>query len=225
MIFDNQLPPVPRKSRHAAPFISFEGGEGAGKTTQAKLLLQRLKKEGHQTQLVREPGSTPLGEKIRKIIKSPNNKNVPAADALLFMAARAQMMNDLVEPKLKQGITIIGDRFADSTIAYQGFGGKLLLDRLKHANELATDGVVPDLTILLTINPNTGLARRRNADITNGDTGRRFEELPISFHHRVMRGYKKMAEDEPNRWIEIDASQPIQQVSDQIWQHVSPFFL
>ncbi len=212
-----------RKSRHAAPFISFEGGEGAGKTTQAELLKIRLESGGCQALQVREPGSTELGDTIRGVIKSPN-KNVPAADALLFMAARAQLMHDVVEPNLKNGVTVICDRFADSTLAYQGFGGRLDLTRLRHANELATDGKVPDLTIFLRISPDEGLARRRDEDADKEDAMRRFEELSRRFHFDVLRGYDALAADDPNRWVVIDASQPVDAVSAEVWRHVSAFF-
>ena len=154
---------MPRRSVHNAPFISFEGGEGAGKTTQVELLRQRLESLNLPVLVVREPGTTRLGEQVRDIIKSQSN-NVPAADALLFMAARAQLMADIIVPELKKGTTVIGDRFSDSTIAYQGYGGRLNLDRLRHANELATDGVAPDLTILLDVPPETGLSRRDAED-------------------------------------------------------------
>ena len=154
---------MPRQSVYKAPFITFEGGEGAGKTTQAELLRQRLARLNRPVLLVREPGTTRLGEQVRDIIKSQSD-NVPAADALLFMAARAQLMNDVIVPELTKGTTVICDRFADSTMAYQGYGGNLNLDRLRHANELATNEVSPDLTILLDVPPETGLERRDVAD-------------------------------------------------------------
>ena len=212
-----------RRSVHKAPFISFEGGEGAGKSTQAEILRQRLVSLQQPAIVVREPGTTPLGEQVRDIIKS-TNQNVPAADALLFMAARAQLMHDIIIPNLKAGTTVIGDRFSDSTVAYQGYGGNLNLDRLRHANELATDGVSPDLTIFLNVNPETGLQRRSKADIQDGETRRRFEELPIRFHRNVRRGYQELAKHEPNRWTEIDASQNIDAVAQNVWQQVSQFF-
>ena len=173
--------------------------------------------------VVREPGTTPLGEQVRDIIKSRDN--VPAADALLFMAARAQLMADVIVPELKNGTTVICDRFADSTMAYQGYGGNLNLDRLRHANELATNEVVPDLTVLLDVTPETGLQRRDTEDLSNGETQRRFEELPIRFHRNVRRGYLQLAAREPNRWIRIDASTDPNQVADQVWKHVSEFFV
>ena len=206
-----------RRSVHKAPFISFEGGEGAGKSTQAEILRQRLIALQQPAIVVREPGTTPLGEQVRDIIKS-TNQNVPAADALLFMAARAQLMHDIIIPNLKSGTTVIGDRFSDSTVAYQGYGGNLNLDRLRHANELATDGVTPDLTIFLNVNPETGLQRRSKADLQDGETRRRFEELPIRFHRNVRRGYQELAKHEPNRWTEIDASQNIDSVAQNVWQ-------
>ena len=213
---------MPRRSVHKAPFISFEGGEGAGKTTQADLLRQRLESFNVPVLLVREPGTTQLGEQVRNIIKSRNN--VPAADALLFMAARAQLMNDIIVPNLRKGRTVVCDRFSDSTIAYQGYGGSLNLDRLKHANELATNEVVPDLTILLDVPPETGLNRRDVADKSTGETQRRFEELPIRFHRNVQRGYRELAGHEPNRWIRIDGSRDPKEVAQDVWQHVSEFF-
>ena len=214
---------MPRRSVHKAPFISFEGGEGAGKTTQVELLRRRLESMNLPALVVREPGTTPLGEQVRDIIKSRDN--VPAADALLFMAARAQLMADVIVPKLKNGTTVICDRFADSTMAYQGYGGNLNLDRLRHANELATNEVVPDLTVLLDVTPETGLQRRDTEDQSNGETQRRFEELPIRFHRNVRRGYLQLATREPNRWIRIDASTDPNQVADQVWKHVSEFFV
>lgn len=213
---------MPRRSVHKAPFISFEGGEGAGKTTQAELLRRRLEKHNLPALLVREPGTTQLGEQVRRIIKSRDN--VPAADALLFMAARAQLMNDIIVPSLNAGTTVICDRFSDSTIAYQGYGGKLSLDRLKHANELATNEVVPDLTILLDIPPETGLNRREVEDQSNGETQRRFEELPIRFHRNVRRGYRELANREPSRWVELDATRNPNEVAKDVWQHASKFF-
>ena len=214
---------MPRQSVYKAPFISFEGGEGAGKSTQAELLRRRLANMNLPVLLVREPGTTRLGEQVRNIIKSQSD-NVPAADALLFMAARAQLMNDVIVPELKNGTTVICDRFSDSTIAYQGYGGRLNLDRLAHANELATDGIVPDLTILLDVTPETGLQRRDAVDHSSGETKRRFEEMPLRFHRTVRRGYRELANHEPNRWVEVDASSSLDQVAEDVWRHVSEFY-
>ncbi len=212
-----------RKSVFKAPFISFEGGEGAGKTTQVELLAERLTKIDLRVLVVREPGTTPLGEQVRTIIKS-SNSNIPAADALLFMAARAQLMHEIILPNLKNGTTVICDRFSDSTIAYQGYGGNLNLDRLKRANELATNDVAPDLTILLNVTPQLGLARRNSADEHDGETHRRFEELPMRFHRSVQRGYRQLASREPNRWVEVDASRNPDEVAKDVWQSVSQFY-
>lgn len=214
---------MPRRSVHKAPFISFEGGEGAGKTTQAELLRRRFEALKLPVLVVREPGTTRLGEQIRDIIKSQSS-NVPAADALLFMAARAQLMHDVIIPELKKGTTVIGDRFSDSTIAYQGYGGNLNLDRLRHANQLATNEVIPDLTILLDVPPETGLKRRDDTDLSTGETQRRFEELPIRFHRNVRRGYRELAGREPARWVEIDGSRHASAVAGDVWRHVSEFF-
>ncbi len=216
-------PLPPRRSVHQAPFISFEGGDGAGKTTQVQRLERRLTRANRPVKIVREPGSTELGERVRELVKS-QGKNVPAADALLFMAARAQLMHDVIIPALKEGIVVIGDRFSDSTFAYQGFGGKLDRDRLKHANALATNDVVPDLTIFLNVSPEVGLNRRAESDKENGETMRRFEELPPRFHRDVLRGYRTLAKQEPNRWVEIDGTQNPDEIDRQVWRHVSSFF-
>jgi len=212
-----------RKSVYAAPFISLEGGEGAGKTTQSLRLKQRLESINKPALVVQEPGTTQLGMQVRRLIKQSNSSNVPAADALLFMAARAQLMHEIVLPKLKAGVIVIGDRFTDSTIAYQGYGGNLDIDRIRRANELATDGVVPDLTIFLKLSPQTGLARRALADERSGERQRRFEELPRKFHSNVFRGYQQMAQHEPNRWVDVDASRSVDEVAEAVWRHVCEF--
>ena len=216
------------KPRFAAPFISLEGGEGAGKSTQARLLADRLQQAGVDVAVVREPGSTDLGEQIRQIIKRPND-NVPAADALLFMAARAQLMHQVILPAIKSGTAVVADRFSDSTVAYQGHAGRINPIRILHANELATSErhdppVQPDLTILLDLDPKLGLERRRLADATeNHHDQHRFEELPLEFHYKVKRGYNQIAASEPNRWTTVDGSMSIQHVSDAIWSNVSRF--
>ena len=215
------------RPRFKAPFISLEGGEGAGKSTQARLLAERLRASEIQVIQVQEPGTTDLGERVREIIKRPND-NVPAADALLFMAARAQLMHKVILPSVKRGVTVVADRFSDSTVAYQGHAGRVDPNRILHANELATtEGnqkpVQPDLTILLAVDPRLGLRRRRLADGQLEMDVRRFEELPLEFHYKVARGYAKIAQSEPNRWATIDGSQSIQTVADDIWLQVSRF--
>lgn len=213
--------------RFSAPFISFEGGEGAGKSTQAKLLAERMRSNGTDVVEVREPGSTVLGEQIRDIIKRPN-ANVPAADALLFMAARAQLMHEVILPNIRNGIAVVADRFSDSTVAYQGHAGRINPVRILHANELATSEgqdkpVQPDLTILLDVDPKLGLRRRHKADRQLNLQMHRFEDLPLDFHYKVARGYAKIAESEPYRWATIDGSRPIHQVAEDIWLNVARY--
>lgn len=215
------------KPRFRAPFISLEGGEGAGKSTQARLLAERLRESGIEVVEVREPGSTVLGEQIREIVKRPNS-NVPAADALLFMAARAQLMHEVILPNVKSGIAVVADRFSDSTVAYQGHAGHINPGRILHANELATSEgqglpVTPDLTILLEVDPKIGLYRRQSADRQLEMNVRRFEELPLEFHYKVARGYAKLAESEPNRWATIDGARSISDVADDIWYNVARY--
>ena len=194
---------MPRRSVHKAPFISFEGGEGAGKTTQVKLLRRRLESLNLPVLVVREPGTTRLGEQVRQIIKSQSN-NVPAADALLFMAARAQLMADVIVPELKKGTTVIGDRFSDSTIAYQGYGGNLKPRPPPPRQRTSTNGSLPDLTILLDVTPETGLGgvTLKTTPRRNPTPLRRITHPPPTAGRR---GYRELASNEPNRWIEIDA--------------------
>ena len=208
---------------HKAPFISFEGGEGAGKTTQAQLLKRRLESYDLPAVLVREPGSTQLGEQIREIIKS-NSNNVPAADALLFMAARAQLVYEVIRPHLEKGVTVICDRFSDSTIAYQGYGGNTDLEAVEAINNLATDNTKPNLTFLLDIDPQDGLFRRAQGHFFVGDTKRRFEEMNLNFHRTVRGGYLELASREPNRWVKIDATRRVEIIANEVWSYVSQFF-
>jgi dTMP kinase len=189
-----------RDGRHL--FITLEGPEGAGKTTQAEALRSTLEGEGRQVVLVREPGGTPLGERIRALLLE-RSAEAPAiaarADALLFNAARAQLVEDVIAPALGRGSIVISDRFADSTLAYQGFGAGLPIEDLRALARLATGGLRPDLTILLDLPPASGLARK-GADVT------RFEaDFDEAFHARVRQGFLELAGEEPERFAVVDA--------------------
>ena len=214
-------------------FITFEGGEGSGKTTQSDLLLARLQVESHRRVVrLHEPGGTLLGEYIRNWVKAQSAPLMPQAELLLFAASRAELVQRVIRPELAQGTVIIADRYADSTIVYQGYARGLPLDEVHAANAIATGGVWPDLTFLLDTPPGAALRRVRvqtsfdeqgQFDLIPRaeDSGkRRFEELGTSFHRKVRDGYLELAKAEPKRWVVLDASQPVETVHAQVWKRV-----
>ncbi len=199
-----------------ALFITFEGGEGSGKSVQSRALYKRLFKLAVPSLLTHEPGVTPLGKRIAHWLKWAQNIDIsPMAELLLFNASRAQLVNKVILPNLGKGGVVICDRYADSTIAYQSYGRGLDLEMVKVVNNTATQGLKPDLTILLDMPVEKGLARK------GAKKQDRFEQEDIAFHHRVREGYLKMAADEPQRWLVVDASQPKKQVEQTIWHRVS----
>jgi dTMP kinase len=183
-------------------FITIEGPEGAGKTTQAERLERSLSARGVRVIRTREPGGTALGERIREILLGPSaTPHDPLADALLFNAARRQLVEEIIEPALAAGTSVICARFADSTRAYQGYGGGLPLAELKRLEELATGGLEPDLTILLDLPVEVGLRRKGPADRTRFETS-----YDVAFHRRVRNGFLAMAVAEPGRFAVVDAT-------------------
>ena len=222
-------------------FIVFEGGEGAGKTTQAELLYARLQQQGYAVRLLSEPGTTLLGGYLRDYLKS-KRPLTREAELLLFEAARAQLVSEIIRPELAQGAVIICDRFTASTVAYQGYGRGIAPAVAEEFNEFATGGLQPDLTFLLDIDPTEGLGRVGGLQLpllaNDGDDGppapsrfdgpetRRFEDQPLLFHHRVRQGYLKLAaalpDDDRNRWAVIDGNQSITEIEQQIWAAVIP---
>jgi dTMP kinase len=185
-------------------FITIEGPEGSGKTTQAEALADHLARRGLQVHVTREPGGTWLGERIRDILLARTGSSAPIdplTDALLFNAARRQLVTEVIRPSLASGRTVVCARFADSTLAYQGFGAGVALERLRALETAATDGLEPDLTILLDIPVAEGLARKAPDDVT------RFEaEFDLAFHERVRDGFLALAATEPERFAVVDAS-------------------
>ena len=195
-------------------FLSFEGGEAAGKSVQAARLADTLGTGGRDVLLTREPGGTALGEQIRSIVlaRADGAGGIDArADALLFNAARAQLVSEVIKPALEAGEVVVCARFADSTLAYQGYGAGLPIDELRAVAVVATGGLVPDLTILLDVSPEVGLARKAD------DTRNRFEaSFDIDFHRRVRAGFLELAREEPERWRVIDTERDADAVFDEV---------
>ncbi len=197
-----------------ALFITFEGGEGAGKSVQANTLYQRLLKLAISAVLTYEPGGTPLGDEISRWLKWTNTGIPPLTELLLFNASRSQLVDTVIKPNLKNGKIVICDRFADSTIAYQGYGRGLDLKVVKTVNNAASRGLKPDLTILLDMPVSEGLARKPKMQD-------RFEKENAAFHERVRDGYLKLVAKEPERWLVVDAGQSKEEVAEIIWERVS----
>jgi dTMP kinase len=195
-------------------FISFEGGEGSGKSVQAKLLAEALAKRGHEAVLTREPGGTAAGERIREIVLHAREIALsPEAQVLLYSTARAQNVREVIRPALEAGKLVIADRFFDSTMAYQGYGHGVPLDDIRAVTALACGDVVPDRTFLLDMPVDKGLARSGWRAQSKWD---RFEVLDTAFHERVRDGYLRLAADEPRRWVIIDADRGEQAIADAI---------
>ncbi|MCH9010033.1 MAG: dTMP kinase [Chloroflexi bacterium] len=221
-------------------FISFEGGEGSGKSTQAEMLQKRLLGEHYQSLFLHEPGTTPLGRHMRDLLKGRpwgGEKISHGAELFMFAAARAELVAKVIKPLMRQqrDIIIIADRYADSTIAYQGYGRRMPIEELVTVNHLATQGVLPDITFLLDCAPEEGLKRVGELqtilplDVANEASGgrvdkegaTRFEEESIEFHERVRTGYLKIAKKKPERFFVIDATSTIDKIAEQIWSIVS----
>ncbi len=182
-------------------FISFEGLDGCGKTTQAAMLADALELEGREVVRVREPGGTPTGERIRELLLDPAATIGPAAEALLYAAARAQLVDGVIAPALARGSVVIADRFIDSSLAYQGVGRGLGLERILAVNQLATGGLMPDATVLLRLAPDEALRRRAGSPD-------RIESEGAAFHAAVAGGFDQAAARFPDRIHVVDAAGP-----------------
>lgn len=225
-------------------FVVFEGGEGSGKSTQARLLYARMQRQGIQSILLHEPGGTSLGEQIRRLLTAergePQRRHGthqvaidPLAELLLFSAARAELTNKILRPTLENGQIVICDRFTPSTVAYQGYGRGLPRHVIDQVNELAIGGLEPDLVILLDMPPEDAL-RRVSAQTTmllekpidaaekrrDNDGQRRFELEPLRFHHDVRRGYLAQAQAEAQRWLVIDGTLQQADIEGLIWEKI-----
>jgi dTMP kinase len=194
-------------------FITFEGPEGSGKTTQMELLSGYFEEKGYSVLATREPGGTSIGDQVRAILLDPRNTEMlPASEALLFSAARAQIVNQVIRPHLAQGDIVLCDRYADSTLAYQGYGHGLDLEMLHTITALATGGLKPDLTVYLDIDVEEGLRRKLTAYEAGQAEWNRLDQQEAAFHRRVREGYLKMATREPDRWLVVDATQSLEAI-------------
>lgn len=198
-------------------FITFEGPEGAGKSTQLRLLAVRLSAGGYPHLLTREPGGTPLGLKIREVVLMDTELEVtPLSEFLLYSASRAQLVQDVLRPALQRGEVVVCDRYADSSLAYQGAGRGLNPELLRDVTWEATGGLRPHLTVLLDLDPEIGLERA--AQVGQPD---RLERADLGFHRRVRRGFLDLADAEPERFLVLDATRTQEQLEADIWAAVS----
>jgi len=199
-------------------FVTFEGGEGSGKSTQVARLAARLRAHALDPLVTREPGGTPLAEGIRALLLDPERRPVALAEAMLMEASRAQLVDTLLRPAVAAGRVILCDRYADSTLAYQGGGRGLDAGMLAAWNQAATGGLVPDLTLLFDLAPETGLERRqRAAGATN-----RLDRESREFHTRVRARYHELAAGEPGRGLVLDALLPADELEARVWEAVAP---
>lgn len=185
-------------------FITLEGPEGSGKTSHVPSLVDYLREKGYTVFPTREPGGTSISEQIREVIHSLKNPEMhPHTETLLYQAARAQIVEQVIRPRLADGQIVISDRYADSTVAYQGYGHQQDIEQVRALINYATGGLVPDLTILLDLEVEVGLERKRQ----NNSEWNRMDDQEVAFYHRVRAGYLEMVRQEPERWVVIDAGQ------------------
>lgn len=193
-------------------FITLEGPEGSGKTSHIPYLVEYFREKGHVIFPTREPGGTSIGEQIREVIHDLKNVEMhPRAETLLYQAARAQIVEQVIQPRLKAGEIVLSDRYADSTIAYQGYGHQQDLEQVRSLVRYATGGLIPDLTILLDVEVEIGLKRKQKADEWN-----RLDAYTVEFHRRVRAGYLEMVKQEPLRWRVVDAGRAWQSVQEEL---------
>jgi len=194
-------------------FITLEGPDGSGKTTQARLLAGHLRDQGHRVLLTREPGGTAIGDRIREVLHDPANTAMqPVAESLLYSAARAQLVEEVIRPHLAGGGVVVCDRYSDSTLAYQGYGRGLDLETLHAIQRFATGGLRPDLTLLLDLDADEGLRRR----LASGGEWNRMDQLAVEIHRRVRAGYLALAALEPDRWVTLDAAGTVEELQRRV---------
>jgi dTMP kinase len=193
-------------------FITLEGPEGSGKTSHVPPLVESLREKGYNIFPTREPGGTSIGEQVREVLHSLKNTEMhPRTETLLYQAARAQFVEQVVRPRLELGEIVISDRYADSTIAYQGYGHQQDLEQVRSLVKYATGGLVPDLTVLLDVDVEIGIGRKTKSQEWN-----RLDAYTLEFHQRVRAGYLEMLKQEPRRWVVVDAGQGWQDVQEKL---------
>ena len=196
-------------------FITLEGPEGSGKSCQIPGLAEYVRELGFEVLTTREPGGTAIGDQVRQVIMSLKNTEMnPRTEIMLFCAARAQLVEQVIRPALARGVVVISDRYGDSTLAYQGYGHRLDLSILRQILDFATGGLKPDLTLLLDVDVNEGLRRRRSS----GGEWNRLDAFEVEFHERVRLGYHELAQSEPERWRVIDSNQSTEMVQSKCRQ-------
>jgi dTMP kinase len=202
-------------------FITFEGGDGCGKSTQMRLLAERLRGEGRRVIETVEPGGTRIGELIRRILLDSANQDLRAIpELLLYFASRAQNVEEMILPALEEGAVVLSDRFTDSSMAYQGYGRSLGEGAVLALDRIACHGLIPDATLLIDIDIETSLARARDRKLSHAES--RMDEQAIEFHHRVRKAYQRMAEREPRRFHVIDGRADVETVAAVVWSALSP---
>jgi dTMP kinase len=195
-------------------FITFEGPDGSGKTTQLTLLAEYLGQQGYAVFQTREPGGSSIGDQIRRIVHSHENEEMhPRAEVLLYSASRAQHVEQVIRPRLQAGEIVLCDRFYDSTLAYQGYGHDLDLTALRQITAFATGGLCPDLTFYLEIDPQTGLKRRQKDGSAEWN---RLDAQSLAFHQQVYAGYRALIAEEPARWAVVDGDRPVEVIQAEI---------
>jgi dTMP kinase len=200
-------------------FITLEGPEGSGKTSHLSHLVDYLRGKGYSVFPTREPGGTSIGEQIREVIHDITNQEMhPRTETLLYQAARAQIVEQVIKPRLANGEIVISDRYYDSTIAYQGYGHQQDLDQVRALVKYATGGLVPDLTILLDLDVEVGLGRKKKDNEWN-----RLDAYTVEFHKRVRAGYLEMVKAEPGRWVVVDAGKDWQTVQASLREKILEF--
>ncbi len=203
-------------------FITFEGPEGSGKSTQVRFLVEWLKERGFSVLSTREPGGTAIGNAVRQVLLDVQHAGMrPRTEVFLFSAARAQLVDEVIRPFLERGGVVVSDRYADSTLAYQGYGHGMDLGMLRRISEFATGGLWPDLTIYLDVPVEEGLRRKRKANIRGEGELNRLDMADVEFHRRVRNGYLALAESDPARWRVLDGTKPADSLRDEIEKVVS----
>ena len=224
------LEPIPTAGRRFTGarglFITFEGPEGSGKSTQLRSLAARLRREGWGVLETAEPGGTPIGLQIRRVLLDANNRELrPTTELLLMFAARAQNVDQWILPALADGQIVLCDRFTDSTLVYQGVARGLGADVVYELDRIACRGLAPDLTLVIDIDAEAGLARARLRNREENAIETRMEDQAIGFHARVREAYRRLAEDEPERVRLIEGDRPMEKVAEAVWAEIQPLLV